>query len=348
MPIETGGSRRPPNILPPALRPGDTVGIVSPSWFGGEAFEPRARRGIAELERLGFRVKVAGHAFNNVGHVSDTAENRVADLHAMFADPDVAAIVATIGGDHSCHLLPLIDWDLIQRHPKVFMGFSDITVLNVAIWARTGLVTFNGPTLLTDWAEFPEMPAFSRDAALRAIGNAQPMGDLTASAWWTEEFLDWSTGEDVTRPRQRQPSSGWRWLRTGSAEGPLVGGCLESLQHLRGTPYWPDLTGAILFLETSEERPTPEDVDGMLMGYENMGVFDQISGLVFARPYGYGDDDKTRVHEVIVQRTTTFGFPVLANADIGHTTPLQTLPIGCTAVLDPALNRFAVVEAAVR
>jgi len=347
MRIETRGPQRQPTILPPALQPGDTVGIVSPSWFGGEAYRPRARRGIAQLERLGYRVRVAGHAFNHHGHVSDTAEHRVADLHAMFADPHVRAIIATIGGDHSCHLLPLIDWELIREHPKIFMGFSDITVLNVAIWWQTGLVTFNGPALLTDWAEFPEMPAFSRENAFRAIGSPEPMGDLAPAAWWTEEFLDWSTGEDTTRPRRRQPGKGWRWLREGAAQGPLIGGCLESLQHLRGTPWWPDLTGALLFLETSEERPSPEDVDGILMDYENMGVLDRIAGLVVARPYGYTDRDKDRLHEVIIDRTARFGFPVLAETDTGHTTPLQTLPIGCQAEIDSAANRFAVVEAAV-
>jgi muramoyltetrapeptide carboxypeptidase LdcA involved in peptidoglycan recycling len=332
----------------PALRPGDTIGIVSPSWSGGEAFVPRARRGIATLKRLGYRVKVAPHAINNAGHVSDTARNRADDLHAMFADPEVKAILATIGGDHSCHLLPLIDWDLIRRNPKVFMGFSDITVLNLAIWSQTGLITFNGPCLLTDWAEFPEMPAFSRTQALNAISRTEPMGDLSPAPWWTEEFLDWSTGADISRPRLRESSTGWTWLREGRAERPLLGGCLESLQHLRCTRYWPDFTGAILFLETSEERPTPEDVDGMLMDYENMGVFDVIHGLVFARPYGCAVDDVARLHDVIRERTEPCGFPVITDTDTGHTTPLQTLPIGCAALLDSSANRFAITESAVR
>lgn len=342
------GETHPGKMLAPALKPGDTVGIVSPSWFGGDPFLPRARRGIAQLQRFGFRVKVAKHAFNSLGHVSDTAAHRMADVHAMFADPEVKAIIATIGGDHTCHLLPLIDWDLIRNHPKVFMGFSDMTVLNLAIWSQTGLVTFNGPSLLTDWAEYPEMPTFSRENAVRVMCVAEPMGDLAASGWWTEEFLDWSTGEDTTRARRRVPATGWRWLREGLAQGPLIGGCLESLQHLRGTAYWPAMTGALLFVETSEEMPSPEDVDGILMDYENMGVFEQIAGLIVARPYGYTDDDKARLHKVIVERTERFAFPVLADTDTGHTTPLQTLPIGCTAVLDSAANRFAITEAAVR
>lgn len=334
-------------LLPPALQPGQTISIVSPSWFGGDAYLPRAERGIAYLQSLGFSVRVAPHAFHNQGWVSDTAAHRAADLHAMFADPEVRAIVATIGGDHSCHLLPLLDWELIRGNPKIFMGFSDITVLNVAISTMTGLVTFNGPSLLTDWSEYPEMPIYSRDHALRAIMRPEPLGELRPAVGWTDEFLDWTTGEDLTRPRHMRSSAGWRWLHPGSGQGPLIGGCLESLQHLRGTPYWPDLHGAVLFLETSEEKPTPDTVDAVLMDYENMGVLAEISGLVLGRPYGYTDDEKNQFHEVVAERMARFGVPVLAGVDFGHTSPMLTLPIGCEAILDATQNRFAIVEPAV-
>ena len=140
---------------PSRLQPGDTVGIISPSWGGGAQYPHRIERGTAHLRSLGFKVKVAPHALNSIGFVSDTPENRVADIHAMFLDPEVKAIIASIGGDHSCHLLPLLDFDLIAAHPKIFMGYSDITVLNVAIYGQTGLVTFNGPALMTDFAEYP-------------------------------------------------------------------------------------------------------------------------------------------------------------------------------------------------
>ncbi len=335
-------------LLAPALQPGDTIGIISPSWFGGTDFIPRAESGLATLHALGFRTRVAPHAFNNAGTVSDSAANRVEDLHAMFADPEIDAIICTIGGNHSCHLLPLIDWDLIRANPKVFMGFSDITVLNVAIWVMTGLVTFNGPSLLTDWAEYPEMPPFSRDLALRAIASTESIGALASAPEWTDEFLDWVTGEDRIHRRLHTPSTGWRWLREGRAEGVLVGGCLESLQHLRGTPYWPDLDGAILFLETSEEKPSPSDVDALLMDFENMDVFAKLSGLILARPYGYDPDAVRQLHQVVIERTGKFGFPVLADVDCGHTTPLITLPIGCAAELDSDFDRFTITEPAVR
>jgi len=334
-------------IMPPALQRGDTVGIVSPSWFGGETFIPRAQRGIAMLESLGFRVKIGQHAFNNRGHVSDTAENRASDLHAMFADPEVSAIICTIGGDHSCHLLPLLDWDLIRRNPKIFLGFSDITVLTNAVWSQTGLVTFNGPSLLTDWAEYPAMPEISRQSVLGILMNPEPFGDLPVSPEWTDEFLDWEAGEDLTRRRVHRPAEGWRWLHSGVAEGLLVGGCLESLQHLRGTPYWPDCDGAILFLETSEERPTAETIDAVLMDYENMGVLGQIEGLLVARPYCMTPEQKVAIWEVVQERTARFGFPVVANLDIGHTSPLLTLPIGCRIRIDSERACVSLVEGAV-
>jgi muramoyltetrapeptide carboxypeptidase len=123
-------------------------------------------------------VKIAPHALNSAGHVSDTPENRAADIHTLFADPEVSAVFATIGGDHSCHLLPLLDWDLLRANPKIFMGFSDVTVLNVAIWVVTGLVTFNGPTLMTEWGEFPRMPEYSERYALKALGTPEPVGNV--------------------------------------------------------------------------------------------------------------------------------------------------------------------------
>ncbi|HEV2066259.1 MAG TPA: S66 peptidase family protein [Thermomicrobiales bacterium] len=332
---------------PAALRPGETVGIISPSWFGGASLRRRLERGIRQIEALGFRTRIGTHTLRNAGWVSASPEERVADLHDMFQDPEVRAIIATIGGDHACQLLPLIDWNLIRDNPKIFMGFSDITVLNVAIWAESGMVTFNGPSVMTDWAEYPAMPKYARESALAAITRPLPVGALRPARAWTEEFLDWETGEDETRPRVMTPSTGWTWLRHGQAEGRLIGGCLESLQHLRGTRWWPDFADAILFLETSEERPSPATVDGMLSDYENMGVFDWIREMVVARPYGYTDGDRHSLHAVIRERTARWALPVLADVDAGHTSPILMLPIGCLTGLDSERGLLEITEAAV-
>ena len=139
---------------------------------------------------------------------------------------------------------------------------------------------------------------------------------------------------DSTRPRERKPSDGWTWLKQGSAEGPLVGGCLESLQHLRGTPYWPVWDGAIMFFETSEQNPSPETVDGILMDYENMGVFEKIVGLLVGRPMRYSPEEMGRLREVILERTAAFTFPIVTDSDFGHTSPQFTIPIGCRGRID--------------
>jgi muramoyltetrapeptide carboxypeptidase len=335
-------------VKPPRLWEGNTVGVISPSWGGGAAYPHRVERGAGYLESLGFRVRIAPHAMNSAGYVSDTPENRAADIHAMFRDPEVKALVATIGGDHSCHLLPLLDFDLIREHPKIFMGYSDVTVLNVAIWQKTGLFTFNGPALMVELAEYPKVFDYTERHMLKVLCSAEPIGEIEPSGWWTEEFLDWGEKEDLTRERTRQASSGWTWLKGGSAEGVLVGGCLESMQHLRGTPCWPGLDGAILFLETSEEKPSLETVDGILMDYQNMGAFGRIRGLLFGRPYGYAPGEREQLHEVILERTGGYDFPVVADMDFGHTSPVFTLPVGCRAVIDAGRERFEIAEAAVR
>ena len=163
---------------------------VSPSWGAAGAFPHRVQRGVAQLEALGFHVKLGRHALNQRGVVSDTPEHRAADLHAMFHDPDVRAIIATIGGDHACHVLPLLDFASIRDSPTLFMGYSDMTVLNIAICQQTGVVTCHGPMLLTDFAEYPRLFAYTKQSFLRTVCEARPVGRVAPCDAWTEEFLN--------------------------------------------------------------------------------------------------------------------------------------------------------------
>ncbi len=181
-------------MKPSVLKPGDTIGIVSPSWGGASLYPRRVQRGKEYLESLGFEVIIAEHAAGRRGYLSGTPEERVSDLHRMFGDPKVKAIIATIGGNHSCHLLPLLDFELIRKNPKIFMGFSDITVLNLAIYSRTGLVVFNGPTLMTDLAEYPRPLAYTREYLLKALTRPEPVGTVAPAQAWTDEFIDWGSG----------------------------------------------------------------------------------------------------------------------------------------------------------
>ncbi len=335
-------------MQPRAMRPGDTIGILAPSWGGPAVFPHRVERGLSALRALSYRTHVAPHAFGDAGYVSASPEDRVADLHDLFADPEVTMIMAAIGGDHACHLLPLIDWDLIRRNPKIFIGFSDITVLNLTIYSRTGLGTFNGPALMTDLAEFPQPYAYTMNSMQRC--HPEPAGTIEPATEWTDEFLDWAGQLDLTRPRNLRLSPGWRSLKPGRAAGPLIGGCLESLQHLRGTPYWPNLEGAILFIETSEEQPTPAWVDAVLQDYENMGVLAGLEGMLVGRPMGYSDEQKEQLRGILLERTARYRFPIISDMDFGHTAPQMTLPIGCRGQMGTAEDEplFSIVEAAVQ
>jgi muramoyltetrapeptide carboxypeptidase len=206
-------------MKPPALRQGATIGVIAPSWCGPGLFPHRVERGVRFLESLGYRVEVGPNASGRRGYLSGTAEERVADIHGFFAASHVQAILAAIGGNHSCHLLPLLDFDLIRRNPKILVGFSDVTVLNLAVHAVTGLVTFNGPSLMTDFGEYPQPLAYTVESFQRVVARAEPAGVLTPSPVWTEEHLEWRQKLDLTRPRALSPSPGWTWLKAGRASG---------------------------------------------------------------------------------------------------------------------------------
>ena len=179
------------SIKPPMLQSGDTVGIVSPSWGGAGKYPHRMEKGIKQLEIMGFVVQIGRNALNQDGYVSDIPAKRAADIHDMFLDPKVKAIISAIGGDHSCHLLPHLDFDLIRNNPKIFMGFSDTTVLNITIWWMTGLVTFNGPALLTDFAEYPYILDYTKDSFDQTLCERHPIRIVQPADTWTEEFIEW-------------------------------------------------------------------------------------------------------------------------------------------------------------
>jgi muramoyltetrapeptide carboxypeptidase len=333
-------------LRPPRVARGDTVAVVSPSGPAAGAFPHRVRRGVAYLESLGLRVRLMPNATRVDGWVSAPAPDRAADIHAAFLDDEVTVVLAAIGGNHSNALLEHLDWDLIREHPKVFQGYSDVTVLHWALAKRVGLSTFYGPALVAELAEFPAVLPLT-DRALRAAWFGGDPLRLEAAVEWTDEFLDWRTGADLERPRELRPSRGWRTIRAGVAKGPLLGGCLETIcWHLKGSPEWIDPAGTILFLETSEERPSPAHVDAYLTDLRRLGVFAVIAGLVFARPYGYDDAQADALWRVVAEHTADAGIPVLGDVDVGHTDPMLTVPLGVPARLDAAARAIHLLEPA--
>jgi muramoyltetrapeptide carboxypeptidase LdcA involved in peptidoglycan recycling len=329
---------------PPRVQPGDTVAVVSPSFGAPGAWPHRAERGRRYLESLGLKVRMMPHADRVDSWVSAPAQARADDLHAAFADESVAVVLSSIGGNHSNQVLPYLDYELIGSHPKIFQAYSDTTILAWAFARHTGLRSFYGLPLVLGMAEYPKVLDYS-DRWLRAAWFGTEPLDFEASSEWTEEFLDFDTKADLRRARRMRPNDGWITLRAGTAEGPLVGGCLETIcWHLKGSTEWLDLEGCILFLETSEEAPSPATVDAYLTDLELLGVFDDVSGLVMGRPAFYKEEDVSVLWDVVTQRTAAAALPALANLDIGHTDPLLTLPMGARAELDAGQRRLRVPD----
>jgi muramoyltetrapeptide carboxypeptidase len=328
--IESAGRYR----VPPAIEPGSAAAVVSPSFGAAGRWPHRVQRATAYLESLGLWVKMMPNADRQDGWASAPAAQRADDIHAAFEDKDVSIVIASIGGNHSNQLLPHLDFDLIRNNPKWLQGYSDITVLHWAFLQHAGLATLHGPAFTLELAEYPEVFAYT-DRWLRAAWFREQPLVFEPARVWTEEFLDFDRQRDLTRARRLQPSEGWVTVRDGSAEGPLIGGCLETIcWHLKGSTEWLDLGGTIFFFETSEEAPPPEHVDAYLTDLENLGVFDRIAGLVVGRPRGYSDEERKALWDIVSERTETAGIPVLGNLDIGHTDPMLTLPLGVPARLD--------------
>lgn len=320
-------------VLPRRLARGDLVGVVSPSSPVAASVPRRFERGVAELERCGFRVRVGEHARSKTGWTAGEPVDRVADLHAMFADPDVRAIVCTIGGYNANQLLELLDYDLIAANPKLFVGYSDITALHGAIHARTGLATMLGPALLPQFGEFGGVDDYTWGAFERVVMRAEPAGAFRQPEHWYPERLWWDEQDD--RGRIPEPAASWRTVRAGQAEGPIVAGNVNTLLLLNGTPWSPPLDGALLCLEDDEEYGKPWLVERQLFQLRQLGAFDRAAGLAYGRIHpDAGFDSEAGIDEILLRATAGTEIPVAAGLDFSHTDPLMTLPWGVRARLD--------------
>ena len=186
------------------------------------------------FERNGFEVVYSRH-FWKEGYIAGEPEERAQDINEMIDDPDVKAIIPLIGGEHSIQLVDLLDYRAFRRNPKVFSGFSDITVLHLAFYTKSGVTTFYGPMVLTQFGEFPAPHEYTVEYFFRAVAE-QNIG-IVRPTKYTDQFLDWARYKDV--PRTEWKENSYVWLREGRAEGPLVGGCLPSLLRVAGTEYFP-------------------------------------------------------------------------------------------------------------
>jgi muramoyltetrapeptide carboxypeptidase len=307
------------------LHRGDTIRVVAPA---------RSRSFVAEHDHsdvidarfaaLGLRLTFADHVDERDDFGSSSVASRVSDLHAAFADPEVAAILTVIGGFNSNELLPHLDWGLIAANPKIFCGYSDITALQNAILARAGLVTYSGP----HWSSFGMRDHFEETQQwfVEALFGPGP-ADLRPAQAWTDDL--WFLDQDS---RTVRPGQGWWPLRPGHAAGRIIGGNLCTLNLLQGTPYMPSLDRALLMVEDdalSDAATFARDLASLLQLPGATGV----RGLVIGRFQEASGMTRPLLEQIIARQDRLAGLPVLGNVDFGHTSPAITFPVGGHGVL---------------
>lgn len=314
-------------ILPPRLRPGARIALVAPA---GPLLERDDRVRARELcAGLGYEGVVMPHAGDAYGYLAGRDDDRLADLNAALAAPDVDAVWCLRGGNGMNRIVHRVDFAGFARHPKPVIGYSDITVLLLALWRTTGVVTFHGPIARTP------MGTFQRWHFDRVLTDIAPAGPL---------------GRPAPKPDVLAPTDGRViTIAPGAASGRLVGGNLTLLQALIGTPYFPDLSGAILFLEDVGEDVYR--VDRMLAHLRLAGALRGLAGVAIGR---FTDMDRATADgglgfdEILHTYFGGLGIPVAAGFPFGHIDEQWTLPVGVMAELDADRGELTLVEGAVR
>lgn len=309
-------------LKPPKLKKRDLIGIVAPASL---VLDPsRIDRGVSYLERLGYEVIVGANVLKRHGYLAGTDDERAADLHAMFRDRRVKAIICARGGYGTPRLLRMLDYRMIKRNPKILVGFSDITALQLTLWTTCGLVTFHAPMLATDMAE--------------------PMDPFTEEMFWLLVTSNQKVGS-LTFPEPMEA----KILRPGTFTGHLLGGNLSILVSLLGTPYQPDLGGSVLFLEEVGEEPYR--VDRMLTQLQNAALLARCRGIMIGQCTDCVPRDPSRpslsLDEVLKEFALAFKKPVISNVPFGHVKQKITIPVGIRARIDTQKRSFELLEAAV-
>ena len=342
---------------PQKLHPGDKVAAVSLSWGGPGALPARYRAGVRQLEEaFGVQVVEMPHTLAEPDWLRAHPQARAEDLMQAFSDPQIRAIFSTIGGDDSIRTLPFIDLDVIRNHPKIFMGYSDSTITHFAC-LKAGLSSFYGPSIMSGFGENGGLFPYMLKAVHKTLFESQPIGKLSPNMdGWTDELLDWGDPANQSIPRKRKPCTGWKFLQgRGIHSGRLIGGCIEVLDWLRGTDIWPDTEeweDTILFIETSEEAPSPQAVERMLLSLAALGVLKRICGLLVGRPGGqvlperFAEYDQA-ILNVVVKEEGRIDIPIVTQMDFGHTDPMLVLPYGAQTRIDCDQQIIEITESAV-
>lgn len=309
-------------IKPKRLEKNDVIGIIAPASPPEDS--TRIENGVRYLESLGYRVEIGKHVYSKKGYLAGEDHERLEDIHSMFRNKDVKAIICVRGGYGSHRLLDRIDYKLIRNNPKIFVGFSDITALQMAIYQKSRLVTFAGPMLAVDFGG--EINPYTEENFWKMITNSKKIGK-------------------IVNPENEK----YYVLNKGRGEGKLLGGNLSILTSLAGTDYLPLFNDAILLIE--EIKEAPYRVDRMLSHLKLTGAFKKLKGIILGRFVNCYESDGTKntltLNEVISDHLGSLKIPVIYNFNHGHVADSLAIPWGINCKLNSSRCLIEILENAV-
>jgi len=335
-------------ITPRPLRHGDTIGVFTPSSPGYRFSTALFENGLASLQKLGFKIKLGKltEMRSADGYRSGTGAERADEFMSLIRDPQVNALMATIGGYNSNSMIPFLDFDEIRENRKVICGYSDVTSLHLSILKFSRLRTFYGPTVMCWFGEWPngveESSKWFMDAVME---NGPKHREIVRPSRWSNHKRSWGNDDWKNLPREWIENDGWQVIQPGLAEAPIVAVNLNTCLSAAGTPYWPDLKGKILLLEEMD-APLMKEERG-LRQLQLMGAFDSISGLIFSRPEVYSQEGSSNnLRDLIVEVIGKRIYPIIYDFDCGHTVPMITVPqeIRCRLDATGKIARFSFLE----
>jgi len=311
-------------MIPPKLREGDGVRVIAPArslsmpWINEELKQIATKR----FEELGLKLSFGNNVSEMDEFSSSLIKSRIRDLHDAFEDDEIKLVITVIGGFNSNQLLSYIDYDIIKSNPKILCGYSDITALQNAIYAKTGLVTYSGPAFFS----FGDKKGFdyTLDYFKKCLFSESSFAINPAKEWSNDK---WANNQEN---RNFVKSEGFWSLNEGEATGNIVGGNQCTLNLLQGTEFMPNIKDSILFLEDDYEVQVAT-FDRDLQSIIHQPGFDKVRGIVIGRFEPESKMTKELLTKIIKTKKELKNIPVIGNVDFGHTTPMITFPIGGTA-----------------
>lgn len=323
------------------LRPGSTIGIISPSWSGPNGFPTAYAKGIENLERyFGFTIKEFKATKTPYDNTIEHVHRRVADIHEAFTDDQVDAIFISIGGDDCIRLLPFLNKELITNNPKVVLGFSDATNLLIYL-AKCGIPAFHGPSVLAGFSEPEGLRSDFLNHLQSFFFDKWSIYEYPNYELWTEDPYSWGNTNFLESEKKYKPNTGIKVINKGEKNsGHIIGGCFEIIEMLKGTDFglqkedWQD---GVFFLEASDEKPTLDSLVCALRSYGVAGAWDAVNALVICKFKNYTDEEYLKFEEKAKEIITIeFGknITIISNVDSGHTQPMLVLPLLCNLEID--------------